>query len=175
MLCSRVIRGVFSRAQVARDKAFHKRLAPRYMVAVTLAIVVLFSLTFGLTAVLNRATTLLGKGKITAIGIGIYQDSACTTPLTELNWGTLDPGSTGYSEAYIRNEGNVPVELSLSAVNWSPSNASSYLEFGWDYDNSVVGARDDNVLKVTFYLRVSSDVQGLAEFDFDINIYVTKV
>lgn len=150
------------------------RMTVKPIVGIFLGVIILSVLIIGLSGALNMSAALHSKGKVRAIGVGIYQDSVCDVPVGELNWGTLEPGSTQYIEAYVRNEGNVPIRLSLYTVDWSPSNASSYIEFGWDYDNSVIDAREDNVLKVTFYLCVSSDIQGLTEFTFDVIIDATK-
>lgn len=46
--------------------------------------------------------------------------------------GIIEPGVPANATIYVRNEGNVPVNVSLEAVNWSPVNASSNMELDWD-------------------------------------------
>ena len=151
---------------------FPKRVTLKLLVGVLVAVIALSALVVGLEGILKMTMSLRSSGEVITKGAGLYEDSACSVPASELSWGMVEPGTTKYIEAYLRNEGNVPVKLYLQAVDWSPSNASSYIEFGWDYDNSVVNS--DEVLKVTFYLRMSADVQGIVEFKFDVVIEAIK-
>ena len=100
--------------------------------------------------------------------LGVYSDSGCTTALSSVSWGTLDPCTTATVTIYLKNEGNVPVTLSISASNWAPSSASSYFTLTWNRDSYVlaVGASVQAVLSLT----VSSSISGITSFSFDITI-----
>lgn len=104
--------------------------------------------------------------------LGVYSGSGCTTALSSVSWGTLDPGTTATATIYLKNEGNVPVTLSISASNWAPSSASSYFTLTWNRDSYVlaVGASVQAVLSLT----VSSSISGITSFSFDITITATQ-
>lgn len=149
-----------------------KRVNRKHIVGVLVTIFALSALVVGLGGMSGMMRMFRSSGQVITRGVGLYEDSAYRVPISELGWGMIEPGSAKYIEAYLINEGNVPVKLSLYAVDWSPLNASSYMEFGWDYDNSVVNP--DDVLKVTFYLHMSGDVQGIVDFQFDVIIDAIK-
>lgn len=107
-----------------------------------------------------------------SVQLGVYSDSGCTTALSSVSWGTLDPGATATATIYLKNEGNVPVTLSISASNWNPASASSYFTLTWNRAGYVlaVGASVQAVLS----LAVSSSITGITTFSFDITITATQ-
>jgi hypothetical protein len=117
---------------------------------------------------ISTSRTVSSSGSVRGIGVGIYQYSNCTSPVTALNWGTLDPGTTVNRTVYIRNEGNTPATLSKIQSNWSPSNASSYITLNWNYAGQTLSV--SQVLQVKFTLVVSSSTRGITNFSFDITI-----
>ena len=137
--------------------------------AVTL---VLYALTLSLLSSAMSATstsrTLSNSGSVKGIGVGIYQYSNCTSPVTSFNWGILDPGASINKTVYIRNEGNAPATLSKTQSNWSPSNASSYITLNWNYAGQSLSV--NQVIQVRFTLVVSSSISGITNFSFDIII-----
>ena len=104
--------------------------------------------------------------------LGIYSDSGCTTVLSSVSWGTLDPGSVATSTIYVKNEGNVPVTLSIQAANWNPASAQNYFILTWNRNSYVlaVGASVQAVLS----LSVSSSISNITSFSFDISIIATQ-
>ena len=116
----------------------------------------------------QTSRTLSNSGAITAIGVGVYWDSACTNITSSFDWGTLEPGSSKDFTCYIRNEGNSPSTLSMSTSNWSPQNAFDYINLSWDYDGQILDP--DEVSQVTFTLSVSASIDGITNFRFDITI-----
>ena len=107
-----------------------------------------------------------------SLQLGIYQDSGCNVALSSVSWGTLDPGATSTATMYLKNEGNVPVTLSLSAGNWNPASASSYFTLTWNRDgySLAVGATVQAVLS----LNVSSSISGTTTFSFDLTITASQ-
>jgi hypothetical protein len=107
-----------------------------------------------------------------SVQLGVYSDNGCTTALSSVSWGTLNPGTTATATIYLKNEGNVPVTLSISAGNWAPSSASSYFTLTWNRAGYVlaVGASVQAVLS----LAVSSSISGVTSFSFDITITATQ-
>jgi len=125
---------------------------------------------FGL---LSSSVRLPTSGGITSVNLAVYWDSACTNPVTSIDWGTISPGGNKSLDVYIKNTGNIPITLSLAAENWSPSNAASYLTLTWDYVNGTV-IQAGGVKKVTLTLTVSNSIQGITSFSFDIVITGTE-
>jgi hypothetical protein len=102
------------------------------------------------------------------MGFGIYWDQQCTAATSSLDWGLLEPGSSTDFTLYLRNEGNSALTLSMASENWSPANATDYLTLAWNREGQQVNP--DEVLKFVITLSVSTDVQGIDSFSFDITI-----
>jgi hypothetical protein len=144
---------------------------------ITGAMLILVTYTFGLSLISQAypagqtTRTLSSTGSIqiqTSQGIGIYQDLACTTELTTVPWGTLQPGGTQQITCYIKNEGSSSTTLSLDTDNWTPGTATNYLTLDWNYNGATLSA--DQVVTVTLTLSVDSGITGITSFGFDIII-----
>jgi len=103
---------------------------------------------------------------IKAIGIGVYQDAGCTTPLTEINWGTLEPAQTKSYTLYLRNESNVPITLNMTTQNWNPPEAKDFITLTWDREEETL--KVNQVVEATIILIVSPNISGVTNFSFDI-------
>lgn len=112
--------------------------------------------------------TISNSGSVKAIGVGVYSDQACTSPVTSISWGTIDPGASIDKIVYIKNTGNNPVTLTLATSNWNPTGASNYMTLGWDYGGQSINA--GAVVQVKLTLSVSSSISGITNFSFDITI-----
>ena len=147
---------------------------------ITGAMLILITYTLGLSLVSQAfpaeqtSKTLTSSGSIaiqTSLGLGVYLDASCTTPMTSLSWGTLQPGGSQNVVCYIKNEGNTPTTLSMSTSDWSPASAETYLNLNWNYDSNPIDV--DVVVQITFTLTVSSDITGVTDFSFNVNIVGT--
>jgi hypothetical protein len=136
--------------------------------AVLLSIVALTVLASGFT---QSSVRIRGSGTVKAVGVGVFWDSNCTNPVSFIDWGMVEPGSMNNVTVYVRNEGNVAASISLATENWNPSNASDYLALSWNYDGRQLNSLE--VVQVTLTLNVSSSVQGIESFSFDIIISVS--
>jgi len=116
--------------------------------------------------------TISNSGSITAVGVGVYSDSACKTALSAISWGTVNPGDVKNYTVYVRNEGTVSVTLSMTVSNWNPSSASSYITLTWNKEKSTLTA--GQVVPAVLTLSVSSSVSGVTSFSFDITITGTQ-
>jgi hypothetical protein len=124
---------------------------------------------FGIIAGSRVNVAILGSGgNIKVDGVGVYNDRNCSVATTYLNWGTLEPGSAQNITVYVRNEGNSAATLFLVTENWTPTDASSYMDFVWNYDGRTLSSME--VVEVIFTLSVSSDIGNVATFSFDIVI-----
>jgi len=112
--------------------------------------------------------TVSNTGSVKGVGVGIYSDQACTSALSSISWGTIDPGSNVNRTIYIRNEGNTAATLSMATSNWNPTTASSYMTLSWNYGGQTLNV--DQVVQVKLTLSVSSSVTGITNFSFDITI-----
>ena len=117
---------------------------------------------------LVTSITLTSVGSVKTVGVMAYWDSSCTSEVSTIDWGTVEPGSTKNAVIYLKNNGSTPLTLSLDTNNWSPSSASGYISLSWDYSGEQIdpGA----VVQVTLLLSVSSSISGIGSFTFDIII-----
>ena len=105
---------------------------------------------------------------ISTQGIGVYWDSECSSQVSSIGWGMIEPGSTENRMVYVRNEGDTIATISLSTENWSPASASNYMNLTWDYAGQVIDVGE--VVQVTLSLSVSDTIEGITNFSFDITI-----
>jgi len=144
---------------------------------ITGAILILITYTLGLSLVsqafpaAQTSKTLSSTGTIQTIGVGVYTDFQCNTPLSSIPWGTLEPGESQSVICYIKNEGDSPSTLSMYTSNWNPSSAEDYLTLSWNYSGQSINAGD--AIQVTFTLTVDASIEGITSFSFDITIVGT--
>jgi hypothetical protein len=150
-----------------RRMIFKQRIAFKPL-AVLLSIVALTVLASGFT---QSSVRIVGRGTVKAVGVGVFWDSNCTNPVSFIDWGMVEPGSMNNVTVYVRNEGNVAASISLAADNWNPSNASDYLTLSWNFDGRQLNPLE--VVQVTLTLIVSSSVQGIESFSFDIAVTIS--
>jgi hypothetical protein len=128
----------------------------------TAIVVVAMLLITSALALLPSTNTITHNGTIEAIGVGVYQDSACSQSLSTMNWGTLRPGASYNKTIYVKNLGNVIVLLNMTVTSWNPSNASAYITLTWDRQGSAIAP--GNKVQALLLLSVSADVNGFTEF-----------
>jgi hypothetical protein len=136
--------------------------------AVLLSIVALTVFASGFT---QSSVRIVGRGTVKAVGVGVFWNSNCTNPVSFIDWGMVEPGSMNNVTVYVRNEGNVAADLSLATDNWNPSSASNYMAFTWNYANQPLQPLE--VVQVVLTLTVSSSIQGIESFSFDIAISIS--
>jgi len=108
------------------------------------------------------------NGEIKAVSVSIYSDRSCKNPLTSIDWGFLNPGSTKNINIYVKNTGNTVVTLSLSTENWNPEYASKYFSLTWNYKGQKL--LPGKVLGLTLTLSISPNISEVSRFNFDIII-----
>lgn len=136
--------------------------------AVAIAVVVSFAAGFFVGAVVESSRRVSNKAAIKAVNVGVYQDPELSVPLTEIDWGVLEPGEEKNYTAYIKNESNVSLTLFLITENWNPLNASSFITLSWNYDGQPFEV--DASVEVTLTLAVDMAISGIKTFSFDIVI-----
>jgi len=136
-------------------------------VIVALVAVVLAILAFGGTVPTSCVAA------VEAVGVGVYWDSGCSNKVSSIEWGSLNPGSSKTVTVYIRNEGDAAISLTLGAINWDPPTASNYMSLDWNYAGQAIAP--NQVIQVTLTLSVSSSIEGITTFSFDIVITCEEV
>jgi hypothetical protein len=135
-----------------------------------LAIVIMGIAIMGMSAFSAFVATrsISNNGSIIGVGVKVYSDPACTTAVSTISWGALNPGGIENYTMYVKNTGTVPETLTMTTGNWNPSSASSYITLTWNQQNYVLPAGQD--VQAVLTLSVSSSVSGVASFSFDTTI-----
>jgi len=102
------------------------------------------------------------------VRLEIYSDYSCTHKITQISWGTINPGSNAIKTVYIKNVGTTSIKLSLEVTNWNiTSNLSSQITCTWDKENTILAPR--RVTKANITLAVPA---GIGSLSFSMNIQV---
>jgi len=120
------------------------------------------------SGLLTVSKTLSSTGTVKAINVEVYWDLACTQVVSSIDWGTPEPGDSVSQTVYVKDDGNAPMNVSLSASGWSPVGADAYLGVSWDSEGALIVA--GGVLQAVITLDVSSSITGITNFSFDIVI-----
>jgi archaellum component FlaG (FlaF/FlaG flagellin family) len=141
--------------------------ASKYLVIVlTVAAFALATLTL---AAINVSQNVSSSGTITTSpNIGVYSDSACTTNMTSINWGSVAAGGSATQIVYVKNTGTGSMTLSLAVSNWIPSGASTYITISWNQQGTQLSAGQSVTATIT--LTVSSSITGITSFSNTIAI-----
>jgi len=133
----------------------------------TLTATILVAGTVILTSgILSSSFIMQSAGNLKSVGVGVYWEQSCNSEVTSIDWGNLNPGDTVSVTVYVKNEGNVAVELNMTTDNWDPSSASTYLTLTWDRQGFVLNSGE--VVQAIFTLWVSPNIQNVTTFSFDI-------
>jgi hypothetical protein len=124
------------------------------------------------SGILFGSKTVNNAGTINSIGVGVYWEIGCENEIDVIDWGYLEPGAHQNVDIYIRNEGNIPMELNMSTDTWNPVLASEYITLEWDRTGHIVNGY--SVLEATLSLYVSANVTEISDFSFDITIAGTE-
>jgi len=146
---------------------------------ITGAMIILITYTLGLSLVSQAFPAEQTSRKLSSTGsiqtsaeIGVYSNFQCTTPLTSLSWGTLEPGESKAIVCHIKNEGTSALTLSMYPSGWDPTDAGNYLTLSWNYNGNPINP--DASVQVTFTLSVDASIEDITTFSFDINIVGTS-
>jgi hypothetical protein len=107
------------------------------------------------------------------MNIGLYEDSACTVPLTNIDWGALTPGASVAKIVYIKNtQSAAALTLSMTPTNWNPSTANGPLSITWNKQGVVLAQGQSTAATIT--LAVSSSTTSITSFSVQISISGTS-
>ncbi len=137
-----------------------------------LLVLILASMGLGIIASSQRSSTIINSsGNIRIYGVGVYEDRNCNYPISNLDWGTLEPGTVKNITLFVRNEGNNAAILFLATDNWKPLNASSYMDLSWTYDGRSLNPSETAAMTLT--LSVSPNIENTDDFSFDVIIGIS--
>jgi hypothetical protein len=109
-----------------------------------------------------------GSVTVTAVGVGVYNNSACTNVISTISWGTITNGSAPTKLIYIENTGNTQETLSMTTSGWNPSTAPTYISLSWNATGTAVSAGSHVAALLT--LTVSGGITGITSFSFNMTI-----
>jgi len=141
-----------------------KSVLPLLLVCVGLALVGAVAVTGLLTA----SRTMSSSGTVKAINVEVYWDSGLTDVVSEIDWGTIEPGVSVTAATYITNTGNTVMTLNMTYYGWVPAEAGNYITLSWDKEGVTVDP--DAVVPAVLTLSVSESISGIESFSFDIVI-----
>lgn len=111
------------------------------------------------------------SGSIKGVGVGVYLDSACNTPVSSIDLGLLEAGSSKDFTFYLKNEGNADISLSMSSKDWNPIEAADYLSLTWNREGQLM--TPDQVTSCVITLSVSEIIQDITSYSLTITITAT--
>ena len=104
------------------------------------------------------------------VDVGFYWDSNCANPVSLVDWGTIEPGSTVDVTVFVRNEGSQTISLDITAENWSPIETTSYMTFSSNCIGQPISPQE--ILQITLSLSTSPNIEEITSFSFDISVNI---
>jgi hypothetical protein len=149
-------------------------LTPPQIAAIVLVSVLLIVSVGAVTYAALSSTGKFGSyGRIVSIGVQVFDNAALTVECRDIDWGDLAAGASNTHMFWLKNNGTIPVTLSMSAGDWVPLVAQQYVSFSWSYVSGTVVAPGVNV-QVTLTISVNQYIVGVADFTNNIYIIATQ-
>jgi hypothetical protein len=99
---------------------------------------------------------------------GAYWDLQCTSTISNIDWGLLEPASTTTITIYIRNTSPSSAFLNMTTRNWTPQGTENYISLSWDRE--AFELKPNQTVETKLTLHISSNVKDITEFNFEILI-----
>ena len=151
---------------------------PKIEISITTAIVALviiaIALTFTTFAAVTTSQNVQSSGAITSsANLGVYSNSACTTLLSNINWGTLIPGGATTQTIYLKNTGSdLSLALSMATNEWTPAGANGPITLTWNKEGAIL--QPGQSVAATFTLSASSSITNVTSFSVQITLTGTN-
>lgn len=104
-------------------------------------------------------------GQLAIVSLQVYWNADGTDAITFLDWGFMEPGGCYDRTVYVKNEGNVPINVSVCSIDWIPENASQFINFNCDTEYNIA---PNEIRQTLFVLNIASNVQNITTFNFTI-------
>jgi len=138
--------------------------------SIIILVVIAVALTLTTFAAISTSQSVSSNGQVnTSANLSVYSNSACTTPLNSINWGTLPAGGNITQTIYIKNTGvGLSLALNMETSNWSPACADGPITLTWNQ----VGTRlqPGQAVAAILTLTVSPTIADVTNFNVQINI-----
>ncbi len=113
------------------EELLKHRKSAKKSILIALAIIAVIASAAALASI-TLNVSVPSSGTVTAgPNIGVYSNSACTSAVTSINWGSIEAGGSTSQTIYIEDTGTAQMAPSISVGDWSPSSASSYVTIAW--------------------------------------------
>jgi hypothetical protein len=137
------------------------------VVALILVAIALTATTYGAISV-NQSLSSSGSIAVTP-NLALYSNSACTTSLSAIDWGTITPGNNQTRTVYVKNTGtSTSLTLSLSTNTWTPTSANGPIAISWDKEGTRIAPGQSTTAVIT--LTSSSSIVDVTTFSVQIMI-----
>ena len=146
--------------------------------SITASVIILVTIAIALTlttfAAITTSQSLTSNGQVTtSANLGVYSNSACTIPLTSINWGTLTAGGNITQTIYVKNTGSgLGLTLSMGTSNWTPAGADGPMTLTWNQGGTRL--QPGQSVAATLTLVVSPTIADVTSFSVQINITGTN-
>ena len=136
--------------------------------ALLLVVALISVATVASVGIVQRRIRSEGTVYVKVLGVEVYWDPECTSVVTEIDWGVLEPSDAVSKTIYVKNTGNTAVTLSMTTENWTPAEACNHITMTWDAEGSTLKTGANMPVNIT--LNVSSSIKGISDFSLDIVI-----
>jgi hypothetical protein len=142
--------------------------------SVIILVLIAIALTFTTFAAITTSQSLSSSGQVTtSANLGVYSNSACTTSLSSINWGSLTAGGNITQTVYIKNTGSgLALTLSMETSNWTPAGAEGPIALTWNQEGTRL--QPGQSVAATLTLSVSPTIADITNFSVQINITGTN-
>lgn len=134
-------------------------------------LVLSFSITFIVALLIGYALgtlisqyTITNTSAIKTIDVGVFSDQNCTQPITDINWGILEPNTSKTIMVYVKSSSNVHITLTVYTENWNPINCINYITLTANPNNILI--EPSQVIQLSLTLNVASNIHGIKDFSF---------
>ena len=132
-----------------------------------------FSLAASTLAAITVNQNIPSSGIVTTTpNLSVYSNSACTSTLAAIPWGTMTAGDTVTNTIYVKNTGTGTLTLGLAISNWTPTEASTHITYSWDKQGTQLSAGQSTQATIT--ITVSPTITGITNFSNTISITGTN-
>lgn len=110
------------------------QLTPTQIAAIVLVSVLLIASVGAVTYAALSSTGKFGSHRrIVSIGVQVFDNAALSVECKTLIGMTLTAGASNTHTVWLKNNGTIPITLSMSAGDWVPLVAQQYVSFSWSY------------------------------------------
>jgi hypothetical protein len=149
-----------------------KKINAKALAVIALMIIGISSIAVTLAA-LTASQNFSSSGTVSnSPNLGVYSDSACTIPLTTIQWGNISAGTNIQRTIYVKNTSSgCSLALSMTTSNWSFVNNGN-ITLTWDKEG--VRLNPGASTAAVFTLTVSPTIIDVTTFSVQISITGTN-